>query len=382
MCDKYGFGPQLIYTEWFLGEAYGLIGDSAAALKHLQRTELLLENYGDAAYIVKLLSISFSVQDLGLGKAIEKVEEILEAVRLIGMGLARSIAYSLLFTLKLEADKPDEARVVMEAYLAEFGEDIILRSYSTDVEYLLPFFTDLFSEGRHLEFMQRVYSLGGTKSVPYLKKLEKSENREVATKAQELLETASRQAVEPLEIRMLGSFQVSRGVQIFSSSDWKSKKALTVFKYLALNRDGGFIPDVLMELMWPEVPPDSAAKSLNAALTSLRKTLEPEASRGESSYLVSKGDSLLLELGAGGWTDLELFREKLSRSATAREAGTSTSTSAPLRRQQSSTGASSAARTSTRTGAGSNGKPSRAATWTSWLTWPPSSSGAGREQKP
>jgi ATP/maltotriose-dependent transcriptional regulator MalT/DNA-binding SARP family transcriptional activator len=322
MCDKYGLGPQLIYTEWFLGEAYGLIGDGAAALKHLRKTELLLESYGDAVHIVKLLAISFSVEELGLEKAIEEVEEILGAVRLIGMGLARSIACSLLFTLRLEADRLDEARAVLETYLAEFGDDIILRSHRTDLEYLLPFFTDLFSGGERLELMERVYGTGGTKSVPFLKKLEKSGKDGASAGASELLEAFSRQTVEPLEIRMLGSFQVSRGGQVLSTSDWKSKKALTVFKYLALNREDGFIPrDVLMELVWPDVPPDSAAKSLNAALTSLRRTLEPGASRGESSYLVSKGDSLLLELGTGGWTDLELFHEKVSRASAAREAG-------------------------------------------------------------
>jgi len=55
---------------------------------------------------------------LKVEKAIEEVEEILGAVKLIGMGLARSIACSLLFTLRLEADRPDEARAVMETYIA------------------------------------------------------------------------------------------------------------------------------------------------------------------------------------------------------------------------------------------------------------------------
>jgi DNA-binding SARP family transcriptional activator len=93
------------------------------------------------------------------------------------------------------------------------------------------------------------------------------------------------------------------------AADWKSSKALAAFKYLAANREKGSIPrDVLMELLWPGVPRDSAAKSLNTALTSLRKTLEPQVARGVSSHLVIQGDSLGLELGPGGGVDLEPTR--------------------------------------------------------------------------
>ncbi len=322
VCDKYGFGPQVIYSEWYLGEAYGLAGDKATALKHLDRAALLLEHYGDARYVMRLLSISFTYQDLGLEASIKEVKNILKAVRQSGMGVARSIAFSLLFNLELASGSPDKAKAALEEYISEFGEDIILRSCTPEVGQLLPFFAELFSAGEHLELMERVFGIGGAKGVQYLKTLEKSADARVSARAQGLFKYVSRESVEPLVINILGPFQLRRGEQVLSSGEWKSKKALTVLKYLSLNRGKGFVPrDVLMDLLWPDVPPDSAAKSLNAALTSLRKTLEPEASRGESSYLVTKGDSLLLELGAGGWTDHELFREKLARAADAREAG-------------------------------------------------------------
>jgi DNA-binding SARP family transcriptional activator len=236
--------------------------------------------------------------------------------------LALSYAYSLLLSLKLAAGKDDEAREVLDAYIADFGPDIILRTYTTETEFLLRFFCDLFMESKHLELMDRVFSLGGKKSATYLLRLEKSRNARVAAKAGELLETISRETIEPLAIMMLGRLEVSRGGQILSAGDWKSKKALTAFKYLAANRGKGFIPrDVLIELLWPDAPLDAAARSLNTALTSLRKTLDPEASRGESSYLISKGDTLRLELGQGGFLDLELYREKLSVAAKAKEVG-------------------------------------------------------------
>ncbi len=158
--------------------------------------------------------------------------------------------------------------------------------------------------------------------MPCLRKLEKCNNTRVVTRARKLMESITSVLSEPLAIRMLGPIEMSRGERTLTADDWRSKKALTVFKYLAANTDMGFVPrDVLMELLWPESPTESAQKNLNAALTALRKTLEPEASRGESSYLITKGDSLRLELGTGGWTDLGLFREKLSQAEKAKEIG-------------------------------------------------------------
>lgn len=318
------YEPRIIaaLTEYYLGEAQGLVGNKSACLSHLNRAEQMIDKYRYLKYLPKLARTAYTVQDLGLKGAVEKVEGIIAAVEGSGPKLALSLAYSLLFALKLAGDRPDEAREVLETYTNEYGEDVILRSYTADTDNLLAFFTDLFSEGKYLGLMHRVYGMGGAKSASYLKKLEKRGNAEVAALARGLLEALAGQAVEPLEISMLGPFQVTRVEKILSSNDWKSKKALTVLKYLALNREKGFIPrDVLMELLWPDVPPDAAAKSLNAALTAVRKTLEPESSRGASSYLVSKGDSLLLELGPGGWIDLELFEEKLSGAGKAKEVG-------------------------------------------------------------
>lgn len=322
LCDNYGSFAEVLDTEWFLAEAYGLTGDSAAALNHWKRFEKIMEPYRDGGYLAQVGMVACSVRELGLEKATAEVQKIMDAMRESAKTIARSYAYSLLFSLKLAASKPDEAREVLETYIAHFGSDIILRTYTTDVEYLLLFFCDLFLEGEHLELMERVFSLGGTKSTPHLKRLEKSDNPSVATRARELLETVFREAIKPLEMRMLGPFRVNRGGQALTAGDWKSKKALTAFKYLAAHRQEGFIPrEVLMELLWPESPAESAQRNLNAALTSMRKTLEPEASRGESSYLLSRGDALRLELGPGGWSDLELFRERLSQAAKAREIG-------------------------------------------------------------
>ncbi|MBN2025680.1 MAG: hypothetical protein JW854_02795 [Actinobacteria bacterium] len=321
MCKEYETIPYVGSVEFYIGLTYVLIGDNATALQHLKKAEEMLANYGagDARHFARVLIDAISLQDLGLQKAMQETQEIIEVSTLGG---SRSTAYSILFTLELTAGRQDEAEEVLAAYVDEFGEDIILRLYSTGVEHLLPFFTDLFSQGKYLAFMQRLFTTGGTSSTPYLQKLSKGGDAETAAKAMALLDCISRKAAEPLRVRLLGSCEVSLGDLVLHSQDWKSKKALAVFKYLAANRDRGLIPrDVLMELLWPETAPESAAKNLNAALTSLRKTLEPQAGRGMSSYLVTSADALRLELGNGGWTDLELFRAKLQEAGKARTAG-------------------------------------------------------------
>jgi len=309
------------YTHWFLGEAYLLLDDNDSARRHLKAFEQMAGKLPWVPLISKIASAACSLEDLGLEKAVEEMQTILKSPEK-SAGIAVSLARSVLLRLRSQGGEEAEARDALATYIDDFGEDIVLLSCTTDAEFLLAPFTDLFSEGKHLEFMKRVYETGGAKSIPHLKRLEKAGGARVARTAGELLKTISRETVEPLSVKTLGPFRASVGGRAIPAKAWKSKKALTILKYLAANRDRGAIPrDVLMELIWPEAPLESSQKNLNAALSSLRKTLEPEAGRGESSYLLSKGEALSLELGPGGSVDVDLLREKISGAARAREIG-------------------------------------------------------------
>jgi len=322
MCGQYEDIAQVAFAEWFLGEAYKLLGDRTAALKHIKRGERMVARYGDSRYIASIIRTAVSAREMGLEKAAEDVGRILEALRESGTGVARSYAYSLLLSLDLAMGRHDEAAGVLSDYCTEFGGDVILRPCFSDLDSLLQFFEGLFSQGSHLELMDRVFGVGGTRSVSCLRRLKKCGNVDAGRKAEKILACTAHEMIEPLVIKMLGPFEVICRGKGVAAEGWKSKKACTVLKYLAANRHKGFIPrDVLMELLWPESGIESSQKNLNAALTAVRKTLEPEAARGESSYLVAKGDSLRLELGNGGWTDLELFGDGFLRAAKARDVG-------------------------------------------------------------
>ncbi len=315
-------GGEALYTEWFLADACELLGDDEGALRHFRRVQRMASTTEDFSRIARLGIIANSVGTTGAEIAAKEVRAILKEAKDGVKGLALSLAYSLSIGLALALDDKKEATRVLNAYVSEFGEDVVIRAHPAEPDALLTFFANLFDEGKYVELMPRVFAGAGAKALPFLRRLEAVRKTEVAAAATAMLERATREEAEPLSVRLLGPLDIRLGKETLSSSSWKNKKALAAFKYLAANRSQGFVPrSVIMELLWPEISPDSGAKNLNVALTSLRKTLEPDAARGKSSYLVVSGDTLRLELGAGGWTDIEAFRERLRQADAAKEAG-------------------------------------------------------------
>jgi len=124
------------------------------------------------------------------------------------------------------------------------------------------------------------------------------------------LQTAS------LKIYMFGKFRVFQGEKEILDKGWKSKKAQMIFKYLLYHRPKGFLKkDVLMELSWPEDDPAKTAKRFHVALASMRKTLEPEITRGTpSAYILRSGDAYCIDIGDEGYVDIDDFKEELKLS--------------------------------------------------------------------
>ncbi|NTW98143.1 MAG: hypothetical protein HGB28_06280, partial [Oscillochloris sp.] len=109
-----------------------------------------------------------------------------------------------------------------------------------------------------------------------------------------------------LAIWCLGSFRVSYGGR--SIDTWAGQKGLSILKYLVVHRRVPVAKDVLMELFWPEMPPESARRNLHQAIYSLRQSLKqggPELQAAVSfendCYKIS--DSIAL------WVDYERFEE-------------------------------------------------------------------------
>ena len=116
-----------------------------------------------------------------------------------------------------------------------------------------------------------------------------------------------------LKISLLGRFKLTIGNQDIPSSRWKSSKALMILKYLAANRQKGFIPrEVLIEMLWPDDDIRKTGSRFNMAMSVLRKTLQPQlAPKKASAYIERKKDTHRLNGDITISIDAEHFSESL-----------------------------------------------------------------------
>lgn len=73
-----------------------------------------------------------------------------------------------------------------------------------------------------------------------------------------------------LDVRFFGKFQAR--VQSYPITRWPNRKGRTLLAYLAYNRNRRICKDILMDLFWPKVSPQSARNSLNVAIHSIRSS--------------------------------------------------------------------------------------------------------------
>lgn len=81
----------------------------------------------------------------------------------------------------------------------------------------------------------------------------------------------TRQGYPFLAVNFLGAFQVFQNEKLISN--WDSLKAKSIFKYLLLHHKTPIIKDVLMDVFWPDAPPEAARRNLHQAIYTLRQKL-------------------------------------------------------------------------------------------------------------
>jgi DNA-binding SARP family transcriptional activator len=100
---------------------------------------------------------------------------------------------------------------------------------------------------------------------------------------------------------------------------WNSLKARTVFQYLVVQIGRPVRREALMELMWPDHSVGSARNNLNAALYSLRNTLDQQGSR--VPYILYKDGCYLPNPELMWWIDRTEFLSTLQHAEAARRVG-------------------------------------------------------------
>jgi DNA-binding SARP family transcriptional activator len=102
---------------------------------------------------------------------------------------------------------------------------------------------------------------------------------------------------------------------------WNSLKARTVFQYLVVQIGRPVRREVLMELMWPDHSVGSARNNLNAALYSLRNTLDQQGRR--VPYILYQDGCYLPNPELMWWIDRTEFLSTLQHADVARRGGQS-----------------------------------------------------------
>jgi DNA-binding SARP family transcriptional activator len=112
-----------------------------------------------------------------------------------------------------------------------------------------------------------------------------------------------------VQIRCLGRFEVSRqGVTI---RHWRRRAAERLLKYLLVN--GRRVHrDVLLDVLWPDVPIQQSIRGLRVTLHALRRAIAQVAPDGEPIELIrAEGDTYVLNTH-GMWIDSDAFDERYS----------------------------------------------------------------------
>ena len=116
-----------------------------------------------------------------------------------------------------------------------------------------------------------------------------------------------------LQIGLLGSFYLVVGQDEVRDEDWKSKKALTMLKYLAAKRGQKVSADVLIDLLWPDNEDIDSTSNLHTAVWFARRMLTSKADPEAESPLHYANGSYWLELSLG-CLDLDQFEEHVQKS--------------------------------------------------------------------
>jgi len=117
-----------------------------------------------------------------------------------------------------------------------------------------------------------------------------------------------------LKVKTLGQFKVKRGRKVVKDSDWKRKKARTLFQ-IFLTYQNELIPkERLAEMISPKKDQKSAIRDFKVALNALNNVLEPNREARATPYFINKkGSRYGLNPTATYKVDINQFEELIKK---------------------------------------------------------------------
>lgn len=122
-----------------------------------------------------------------------------------------------------------------------------------------------------------------------------------------------------LHIWALGPLRVERNgerIRQWGGAKAGTRQAEAMFAFLYDRAERGVAKDEFLEVIWPDVPLDKADLAFHRTLGGLRRTLEPELTRGsEAMAIIYHNDRYRLDPALVIWTDVAAFRGHIAASA-------------------------------------------------------------------
>lgn len=110
-----------------------------------------------------------------------------------------------------------------------------------------------------------------------------------------------------LVVHCFGQFRVYLNEKYIEN--WSSKKGLSIFKYLTIQRQSPVPKEVLMDVFWPEADPEAARRNLHQAIYSLRQTLNVQ--NIDFQHILFENDSYFLNPASKIWLDIDEFERRI-----------------------------------------------------------------------
>jgi len=111
-----------------------------------------------------------------------------------------------------------------------------------------------------------------------------------------------------LRVQLFGEFRVWRDHEELTPTLTHLGKPKLLLKILITRPGRIFLQDELIELLWPEMAPQTAAVNLRKRISELRKVLEPELARGsKSQYILTRASGYCFNPKAPYTTDAQEF---------------------------------------------------------------------------
>lgn len=122
------------------------------------------------------------------------------------------------------------------------------------------------------------------------------------------------------ELRCFGGFRLVLGGREIDP-DTVRPRAADLLRLLALHPGRPLHRETLIEALWPGIDLDTGVRNLQVAVSTVRRLLEPEASRGQWRHLVRRGEAYELRLDPDADVDLLAFSRALKEARHARATG-------------------------------------------------------------